>query len=305
MAKPPLSQRIAWRLETAGYMLLTGMLRLLPVDLASAMGGALLRTIGPLNSAHRTAAINLKIAFPHLTEQQLNEMLAAQWDEFGRTIFEFPMMDRIVAGDRIEVQNVEALHAVRDGSKPVVLISGHFSNWEVMAAAIVKAGVDCLVTYRAANNPHMDKRIRASRARYGVKLFGPKGEEGAREAMTALNRGASVALMNDQKFGGGVKGPFFGVDVETAPGPTRMAMRFGTVLLPMTVQRTKGARFKVWVHDPITPDSTGDRTADIASTVGRINRFLEERIRSRPHDWFWTHRRWPNEIYRKDREAET
>ncbi len=216
------------------------------------------------------------------------------------------MMDRIVAkAGRIEIVNIERLHAVRDSNKPVVLISGHFSNWEAMAAAIVMAGVDCLVTYRTANNPLMDKRINESRARYGVKLIGAKGTDGARESLEALKSGISVAILNDQKFAGGVKGPFFGVDVETAPGATRMAMRFDTVLLPLSVERIKGARFRVIAHEPIVPDKTGDRPADIASTVGKINRWLEERIRARPHEWFWTHRRWPNAIYRKDRDAET
>jgi KDO2-lipid IV(A) lauroyltransferase len=209
-------------------------------------------------------------------------------------------MDRIVRAGRIEIVNIERLHAVRDGDKPVVLISGHFSNWEAMAAAIVMSGVDCLVTYRAANNPLMDARINESRARYGVKLMGAKGEDGARESLSALKRGISVALLNDQKFAGGVKGPFFGVDVETAPGPTRLAIRFDTVLQPLTVERIKGARFRVIAHEPIIPDHTGDRTADIEATVGRINLWLEQRIRARPSEWFWTHRRWPKEIYKKD-----
>ena len=300
MVKPSLSQRIAWRLETAGFHLLTSVFRLMPLDMASDFGAALLKTIGPLNGVHRTAAINLKIAFPHLTDRQLKAMLAAQWDEFGRTIAEFPLMERIVAQNRIEIVHIERMHAIRDSQKPVVLISGHFSNWEVMAAAIVLSGVRCLVTYRPTNNPHMDKHIRDNRAGYGVELFGPKGEDGARESLAALKRGISVALLNDQKFGGGVKGPFFGVEVETAPGPTRLAIRFGTVLQPLTVERIKGARFRVIAHEPIIPDQTGDRAADIAGTVAHINAWLEDRIRARPHEWFWTHRRWPKEIYKKD-----
>ena len=105
--------------------------------------------------------------------------------------------------------------------------------------------------------------------------------------------------MNDQKFAGGVRGPFFGKDLETAPGPTRLAMRFGAVLQPMTVERLQGCRFRIAVHDPIVPDNMGNRSADIASTVGKINQFLEARIRTRPHEWFWSHKRWPNETYKK------
>jgi len=94
-----------------------------------------------------------------------------------------------------------------------------------MAAAIVDAGVTCQMTYRAANNPYVDERIKKSRERYGVKLFAPKGGEGARELLEAMERGESVALMNDQKFNGGIAAPFFGQPAHTAAGPSRLALR--------------------------------------------------------------------------------
>jgi KDO2-lipid IV(A) lauroyltransferase len=303
MSTPSFSQDLAWRLETLGFDILSFSLRLLPLDWASTFGGWLLRKLGPLNSAHRTARINLKIAFPDKPDAEIDDLLVKQWDEFGRTVCEFVLLDRIGAGGRIEVVNIERLHAIRDSGVPVVFISGHFSSFEVMPTAILMAGVDCVMTYRPANNPYMDRRWRESRARYGVKLFGPKGGDGAKESLLALKRGVSVALMNDQKFGGGVRGPFFGVDLETAPGPTKLAMKYGTVLQPMTVERTRGARFKVYVHDPIVPADTGHKTEDIEATVAKINLFLEERIRARPHDWFWSHKRWPNEVYAKEPKA--
>jgi KDO2-lipid IV(A) lauroyltransferase len=153
------------------------------------------------------------------------------------------------------------------------------------------------MTYRAANNPYVDDRIKKSRERYGVRLFAPKGGDGAKELLAAMGRGESVALMNDQKFNGGVGAPFFGKLAHTAPGPTRLALRFGTVLQPMSVQRTKGARFRAVVHEPIVVPVTGDRTADIDAGVRLINAFMEERIRERPEEWFWVHKRWANEVY--------
>jgi KDO2-lipid IV(A) lauroyltransferase len=86
--------------------------------------------------------------------------------------------------------------------------------------------------------------------------------------------------------------------VMTAPGPTRLALRFGTVLQPMTVERTKGARFRAVVHEPIILDQTGDRTADIAEGVRRITAVVEAQIRKRPAEWFWVHRRWGKDAYR-------
>lgn len=298
-AKPSLGQDIVWRLEALGFDLFTAFLRALPLDVASAMGGGLLRLLGPLNSAHRTARINTEIAFPDMGEAERRKLLADQWENCGRTFAELQILDRIIADpDRVQVIGGERLQEIIASGKPVVFVSGHFSNWEVMPAVIVNSGVDCLITYRAANNPYVDERVRESRFRYGVRLFAPKGDS-AREMMEGMAQGKSIALMNDQKFNSGLAVPFFGVPALTAPGPTRYALRFGTVLQPMSVQRLKGARFRVVVHPPIELPNTGDRNHDVAEGVARVNAFMEERVRERPEEWFWVHKRWPNEVYRR------
>ena len=293
-------QDLLWRLEAFAYDLFAGVMRRLPVDVVSDFGAWALGGIGPLTSANRTAERNLRIAFPEAADAEIARLLKAQWREAGRFFAEFPIVDRIVSDPaRLEVVGRERLVALGQGQGPAVLISGHFSNFEVMAAAIVQAGAPCQVTYRAANNPYVDRRIRESRARYGVRLFAPKGTEGAREMMRAFGRGESVALLNDQKFNGGVAAPFFGVMAHTAPGPSTFALKFGVPLLPMSVQRVNRARFRVVVHEPIVLADTGDRHADIEAGVRRINAFMEARVRERPTEWFWVHKRWPKALYRR------
>ncbi len=294
----PWAQDLLWRGEALGFDLFIALFRLMGVDAASNFGGWIGRTFGPLSGAHKVAERNLKLAFPEKDEAWRAQTLVAQWDGLGRSFAEFPLMDRILPSTgRVEVVNKERLTEIAEKKIPVVFVSGHLSNWEVMPAAIVDSGVICEMTYRAANNPYVDKRIKESRFRYGVRLFAPKGGDGARELLEGMKEGRSVALMNDQKFNNGVAAPFFGHDARTAPGPTRLAIRFGTVLQPMSVQRIRGARFRAVVHDPIVVPSTGDRTADIEAGVRLINTFMEERIRERPAEWFWVHRRWPNEVY--------
>jgi KDO2-lipid IV(A) lauroyltransferase len=297
---PSRAQDLIWRLEVFAFDLFAGVMRLLPVDLVSDFGAGLFGGVGPLTGANRTVLRNLGIAFPEATEAEISRLQKAQWREAGRFFAEFPIVDRIARDpSRLEVVNRERLLVLAQGGEAAVLISGHFSNFEIMAAAIVQAGVRCQVTYRAANNPYFDLRVRQSRARYGVQLFAPKGTEGAREMMRAFGRGESVALLNDQKFNGGVAAPFFGVTAHTAPGPATFALKFGIPLLPMSVQRVRKARFRVIVHEPIVLEDTGDRNADIEAGVRRINAFMEERVRERPTEWFWVHKRWPNEMYKK------
>jgi Lauroyl/myristoyl acyltransferase len=130
-----------------------------------------------------------------------------------------------------------------------------------------------------------------------VKLFAPKGGDGARELLAGLERGESVALMNDQKFNEGPEVTFFGQPVNAAPGPSRLALRFGTVLQPMSVVRLPGVRFRVTAHEPIVLEKTGDRPADVARGVQAVTTFVEERVREVPEDWFWVHKRWPDKVY--------
>lgn len=298
LARPSFKQDLAWRLEAIGFDLFTFLFRLLPTDAASWIGGKLVKAIGPLSGSHKIARRNLLIAFPDQDEAWRNRILTEQWENLGRSFAEFTLMDRIrPSTGRVELVNGERLAEIARTMTPVVFVSGHLSNWEVMPAAIVDAGVVCQMTYRAANNPYVDDRIKKSRARYGVRLFAPKGGEGARELLDAMERGESVALMNDQKFNGGVAAPFFGKLAHTAAGPSRLALRFGTVLQPMSVQRTNGARFRAVVHEPIVLEKTGDRAADLEAGVRKVNAFMEDRIRERPAEWFWVHKRWANEVY--------
>lgn len=304
MAEASFGQRVLWRIEAAAYDVVEALARAFPIDAVSDFGSALFRRLGPLTSSHRVAETNLRIAFPQASDAEIADFLDAQWGQLGRWAAEFPVLDRLVADrSRVEVIGAERLKAIAEGAGPVVFISGHFSSFELMAAVILHAGIECQITYRATNNPYVDARIRRARARYGVTHFAPKGLEGARELVRALGRGESVALMNDQKFNGGIAAPLFGVMAHTAPGPSTFALRFKVPLQPMSVERIGKTHFRVTVHEPIWLEDTGDRDADLGAGVRKINAFIEDRIRAQPTQWFWVHKRWPNEIYKKVRKT--
>src|SRR5690606_18695594 len=168
-------------------------MRLLGVERASNLGGWLLKTLGPKTGTHRTVTRNLRIAFPDMPADEREALARGAWEQTGRTFAETAVMDQLtLESGRVEVVGMERLHAIRDSGKPVVFVSGHLANFELMAAAILSAGVPCQITYRAANNPYVDRQIRRARARYGVKLFAPKGGEGARELLQGMQRGESV-----------------------------------------------------------------------------------------------------------------
>lgn len=292
-----LKQDLIWRLEAAAFQALLGFLRLIGVEAASAFGGGLLRVLGPLTGTHRTVRRNLQIAFPGMDPAERERLAVDQWDQTGRTFAELAVMDRLTPeGGRVDVVGLERLHAVRDSGRPVVLISGHLANFEVMAAVIMAAGVPCQVTYRAANNPYVDALIRKSRERYGIRLFAPKGD-GTRELMAGMKRGDSIALLVDQKYNQGPEVEFFGQPVNASPGAARLALKFGTVMLPLSVVRLPGVRFRVTAHEPIPVVDRGDKAGAVLDGIQAANRFVEDRVREVPVDWFWVHKRWPDSVY--------
>jgi KDO2-lipid IV(A) lauroyltransferase len=296
---PPIRD-LTWRLQALGFDILSAIVRLFPVEWVSALGGRLFRWLGPLTPSARIAGRNIDLAFPDLTPDERARLIRDQWDNLGRTFFEFPLTDRLTpAKGRVEVVGRERLIAIAQSGKPAILISGHFANFEVMAAAIVDAGVPARVTYRAANNPYIDTRIIEARARYGVRMFAPKGGMGSRDLIETLLKGESVTFLNDQKFNKGVAAPFFGRTVHTAGASTRIALKFNAVMQPMSVQRLPRARFRVVLGEPIILENTGDREKDVEAGVRQINAFIEARVRERPAEWFWVHKRWPQENYTK------
>ncbi len=291
-------QRLIWRLETVGYDLVSGLLRALPTDAASALGGAILKRLGAVNGRQRLVDRNLRLAFPDMGLAERERIAGAQWENFGRYLTEMFFMDRLTpASGRVEIIGVDRLRALAEAGTPTVFISAHLSNMEIMASAILSTGIDCVITGRAMNNPYVDARMMANRRRYGVVVFAPKGAHGAREQLLALRRGHSVAQMIDQKYNQGVAAPFFGHLAHTSSSAVRMALGSGGTLQPMSVQRLKGARFRVVVHEAIELQQTGHRQDDLEAGVRQMNAFVEARVRERPEEWWWTHKRWTDEVY--------
>ena len=235
-----------------------------------------------------------------MADTEKKKLISAQWDNIGRTFFEFLALHRLkvfTPNTRITVEGLEKL----DAHKPAVMISGHFSNWEVMAMVFAQYGqahdFPSQVTYRNINNPHIDARIRKQRQAYGIRLLVQKaGSISAKQLISGLKDGDSIALLNDQKFDQGLSVPLFTENAMTANGPVRIALKTGRPLLPMCVVR-KGSRFHVKIYDPIPLENTGKREEDVMNGVLKVNKFIEDRIREHPDQWFWVHRRWPRKHY--------
>jgi KDO2-lipid IV(A) lauroyltransferase len=289
-------QKLAWRLEALAYDVVSFFLNLFPFSWISKTGGWIVRKIGPLTSKQKIAKTGLQIAFPDMPDEELNNLLRDQWDNVGRTFAEFPLLHRIKAfdGSRVMVEGLDIFKA----NAPAIIVTGHFANWEVMATVLTQSGLPVRITYRKINNPHIDRRVREKREAYGTKFLVQKStHKGGRELFEALNNGESIAILNDQKFNTGLSIPFFGTEAMTAQGATRLALKTGRPLLPMAVTRD-GSDFTVTFYSPIELTKTGDKDNDVKKGVTRVSKFIEDRVREKPAQWFWVHRRWPKKHYR-------
>ena len=288
---------LAYPPQALAALAVYGFFAVLPVDAASAVGGFLGRTIGPLLPVTARARRNLARAMPNLDAAAHAAAIRAMWDNLGRVLGEYPHLDAIARnagkGGRVEIAGETHIASLRAAGGPCILFSGHLANWEVGALATRAIGFPYLQVYRAPNNPLVDAMLRRAR-RVEDSESVRKGAAGARQALKALLSGQRVGMLVDQKMNDGISVPFFGRPAMTAPAIARFAMRIGCPVIPARFERLGGCRFRVSFHPPLAVPATGDRNADVAATMRAVNSQLEEWIRDEPGQWLWLHRRWPD-----------
>ncbi len=282
--------------EGAGMVLAYGFFRVLPVDWASGIGGFLARTIGPRLGTTKRADENLKRALPHLTPAQRQQVIAGMWDNLGRVIAEYPHLDKFrlfTANSRIEGVDGGNILATRDPAKKYIFFSAHYGNWEIAIRTAAQAGFEVTGVYRAPNNPIVDRFMLWARGAEGGELV-PKGDIAAKKAFGALREGRALCMLVDQKMNDGIPVPFFGRDAMTAPALAVLALRYDCAVVPIRMQRTKGAHFRMISEPPMTLPKTGNNDADRRALMIEVNAIVERWVREHPEQWLWLHRRWPD-----------
>ncbi len=284
----PVQAIIAWGLLT--------FFAFLPLDLASAFGGWIGRNIGPRLKVSNNARREIAVVFPSLDANKIENIIEGMWDNLGRTAAEHPHLEKFnpyEEDSRVEVIGVEIIDQTRDDNLPGIAFSGHFANWELGPLASTKRGLPLHLVYRRANNPFFDRLLQKARTSTGAKYL-PKGAEGAKDIMRSLNRGEHIAMLVDQKMNDGIAVPFMGRNAMTAPALAQLALRFNCPVVPVQVERLKGANFRVTIHAPLVHPNTGDKKADTLSMMTEVNNHLSNWIKEQPEQWLWVHNRWPD-----------
>ncbi|NQW02224.1 MAG: lauroyl acyltransferase [Rhodospirillales bacterium] len=292
---------LVYPLQAALVIMLYGIFRALPVSLASAVGGAIGRALGPRLSVTQGAVANLSAVFPEKTKLEIDTIVRGMWDNLGRTAAEYPHVAQIDTTDPsgpVVVEGGDVYARLRALDGPCIIFSGHFANWELLPASAAQRGLHTVLVYRAANNPMVDWLFRRRTGHVDASIA-PKGVRGARILFRAMKAGKTLGILVDQKMNDGIAVPFFGRDAMTAPALAELALRFQCPVVPAHVVRREGATFKIVVEEPLTIVQTGDKKADVAALMGQVNSRMEQWARDNPEQWLWVHSRWPKGTFDK------
>lgn len=295
MARDILTACVRHPVEAAAASIFYWSFRLLPIDMASGLGGWLARTIGPRLGVSGRAARNIARAFPDLADAARDRIIRDMWDNLGRVAGEYPHMPKLHASGadgRLEIIGAEYIDQLRDDGKPGIFMMAHLGNWEFCGLASSQRGLAVDRVYRQANNRMTEWLLNRGRASIEGALIA-KGPSGAKQILQSLKAGNHLAMLVDQKMNDGIAAPFFGTDAMTAPALAQLALRFDCPVVPVRVKRLAGARFQVIVEAPMAFTPSGDRQADARAFMSDVNAIIEGWVRDTPGQWLWLHNRWP------------
>ena len=210
---------------------------------------------------------------------------------YGRILSEYPFLKDFrnnKLGKFIEIDGFNNLEQIKKNNKPVVFISGHFSNFELMAMQIEKSGINLAAIYRPLNNIFLNKKMEFIRKNYICRNQIKKGRSGTRQILSNLKEGNSIALMIDQRVTEGIKINFFGHLASTTTIPAQIIKKYKCDVVPIYIERRRKHFFKMYVSQPIAINSDKSQ-GDISK---HLNKILEKMITKNPEQWIWTHNRW-------------
>ena len=271
-------------------IVLFSLFKLLGYRIASELGYSLGKTFGPFFRSKKIIKDNLLKFDSSLTPEKISKISKEMWGNYGRILSEYPYISNFRKGDLdkyITFENFEKLEEIKK-SQPVVFVSAHFSNFELMAMAIEKAGVNLSAIYRPLNNKMVNSIMEPLRKKYICKNQIKKGINGVRESLKFFKQGVSIAIMIDQRVSEGEKINFFNHPAHTTTIPAQFVKKFGCKIQPVHIERYDKINFKITFDDQILIRENSDEN----SISLELNKWLEKKIRKNPAQWIWSHDRW-------------
>jgi KDO2-lipid IV(A) lauroyltransferase len=268
---------IKYFLQFIFIIVLFSFFKILGLNISSALGGKLFEKIGPLFRSKELIHSNLKKAFPGINLDNLNKITKLMWNNYGRVFAEYMFIKKFredITNKNIIIEGQEILEDIKTNNKSVVFISGHLSNFELMAMHIEKSGIKLAAIYRPLNNIFLNKIMERIRKKYICKYQIKKGLGGMKKLIQLKKLNYSTALMIDQRVSQGIKSEFFNQNALTTTVPAQLIKKFKIPIVPLSIERINNINFKIAIKKPIIFDN--EETTK--SITDKLNLVLEKMI---------------------------
>ncbi len=253
------------------------------------------RIVAPIAGYDRRVRANLQHVLPDLPERELRALCRSVPDNAGRSLVEIcsgEQFKRRASAVDIEGPGLAAMEAARAAGRPVVLVTGHFGNYDVPRAALIARGFRVGALYRPMSNRFFNTRYVRSIARIGTPVF-PRGRKGLAEMVRFLRGGGVLGFFIDNHVSGGALIDFFGKPAPTSLSAAEMALKYDALILSVYgVRLENGLDFRIVINDPVSHSTPEEMTRQLTQE-------LEAMVRQHMDQWFWIHRRWKPERQKK------
>jgi KDO2-lipid IV(A) lauroyltransferase len=284
-------KKIRYFVEFLIIIFLLVIFKILGFKLASSLGGLIGRSVGPLFRSKKKILSNISKALPKIGEKNTELIVKKMWENYGRILSEYMFIKNFRNSKYkkfLTIEGQEILNELKDSKEPVVFISGHFNNFELMAMQIEKSGINLAAIYRPLNNIFLNKIMEKIRTKYICQKQIKKGGSGTRELLESFKNNYSIAIMIDQRVSESIKTDFFGHKASTTTIPAQLFKKFGSKIVPIYIERINGVYFKMTVSRPII----FEKESTIEEITLKLNKWLEKMILINPDQWIWSHDRW-------------
>jgi Kdo2-lipid IVA lauroyltransferase/acyltransferase len=277
-----------WLQDRAIRALIWALLRL-PYGLRVRLcGWVMAQVVAPLAGYRARVRENLALAIPDLPRAEVERLVRAVPDNVGRTIIEIysgPAFAARAAATPPEGEGLAALEEAHRTGRPVILVTGHFGNYDASRAALIARGFRVGALYRPMKNRYFNDHYVQAISRIGTPLF-PRGRAGLSDMVRHLKSGGMLGLVIDQHMHHGAPLTFFGISAQTALSAAELALKYDAALVPTyAIRLPDGLNFRIVVEPPIAVDTPEKMTQ-------ALNDSLEVLVRAHLDQWFWIHRRW-------------
>jgi len=264
--------------------------RILGLNLSRKFFALIFRIIGPYLKSKKVISQNLKNYNKNLSLIDEKKIIKGMWENYGMTFIEYIFLNQIRKNNsNINIEGKEHLFEILREKKPVVFISGHFANFELMSMEITKNDIPLATIYRPLNNIFLNPFMEYLRKKYVCKHQIKKGLSGVKEAINYINREYSIALMIDQRVSESDRYNFFDKQAHTTSLPAQLSIKFDLNVIPVFIRREKDNKFTIQFNEKINPKNFDYNKKKITE---KLNRVLEQMVIKNPNQWIWTHDRW-------------